>query len=213
MDMGAGTTDLAGFACDTVAKQVQLREIAGTRQCCVLAGDELDGIVVDMFVRASGEKKLDAKDELWRALRLAAKQLKRDLFEKGKAVFKYGRRRIQVTRDALKKDASFRAYCRSLTEDIADSLAPLLDQAKAARVKSVSVLLAGGGANLPFLADLVREGASRSKTKVNINVERFGAGWTLPYRHHPFAGVFPQLAIAMGGAMAPVVQDLAPALT
>jgi hypothetical protein len=25
--------------------------------------------------------------------------------------------------------------------------------------------------------------------------------------------VFPQLAIAMGGAMAPVVQDLAPALT
>lgn len=66
------------------------------------------------------------------------------------------------------------------------------------------MLLAGVGSNLPFLANIVRAAAVKAKIKVALKVERFDANWTLSHRHHPFQGVLPQLAIAMGGALAPV---------
>jgi hypothetical protein len=203
IDMGAGTTDLAGFERDPEASE--LLEVDGTRQCCMLAGDELDNILIDLFVRRSRESKLDRQDRLWRRLRLSVKNLKGDLFSKGKSAFKHERSLVTVTRDALSRDRSFRAYRRALTKSIASSIAPLLQQAKRGGASAVTVLLAGGGANLPFLADLVRAGASQCRSRLRLDIERFGASWSLPHRHHPFAGVFPQMAIAMGGAMAPVV--------
>lgn len=203
IDMGAGTTDLAGFERDPDLSE--LVEVDGTRQCCMLAGDELDNILIDLFVRSSRESKLDRQDRLWRRLRLSVTNLKRDLFSKGKSAFKHERGLVRVTHDALSRDRSFRAYRRALIKSIASSIGPLLQQAKRARASGVTVLLAGGGANLPFLADLVRAGAAQCGSKLRLDIERFGANWSLPHRHHPFAGVFPQMAIAMGGALAPVV--------
>lgn len=206
IDMGAGTTDLAGFQRDAAVAPSGLLEITEARQCCMLAGDELDNILIDLFVRRGGKRGLDAEDRLWRGVKLAARSLKQELFLKGKGVFKLPNGRISVTRDALAKDPSFRAYCRALTAAIGSSLAPLAAVAKQGGADTITVLLAGGGSNLPFLADLVRAAANKEKVKLPLKVERFGANWQLPHRHHPFAGVFPQLAIAMGGALAPVVR-------
>lgn len=206
IDMGAGTTDIAGFERDTAASPSGLVEVAGANQCCLLAGDELDNILIDLLVRSGGQADLDVEDRLWRAVKLSAKALKRDLFEKGESAFKDRKTRLRLTRDALERDASFRAYCNALTQTIAESLTPLHARAKQSRAKAITVLLAGGGSNLPFLASLVRTAAARAKIKLKVKIERFGANWALPHRHHPFAGVFPQLAIAMGGALAPVAQ-------
>lgn len=200
VDMGAGTTDIAAFE----RQPALLHEIDGTRQCCALAGDELDTILMDFVVRAGGKQKLDAEAHLWRALRLSVRDLKRELFEKGKCTFKHERKRIVVTREALAHDASFKAFCRALTETITLSLAPLFASAKSAGADSVTVLLAGGGSNLPFLGDLVKAAAAKCKGALRITVEPFGANWSLPHQHHPFAGMFPQMAIAMGGALAPI---------
>ncbi len=204
VDMGAGTTDIAGFEVEGRAPRCVLTEIQAARQCCVLAGDEIDGILMDLFVRAGHAQGVDSKDALWRHVRLGVRELKRDIFSKGSAVFKYGRRQITVTREMLAADPSFKAFCRALTETVRDSLE--LVAAKAKREGAVTILLAGGGSNMPFLADLVKAAGSRCGLKVRV--EAFGTNWTLPHRHHPLAGMFPQMAISMGGALAPLAEEM-----
>lgn len=204
VDMGAGTTDMAGFEVEGRAPRCVLTEIEGARQCCALAGDEIDGILMDLFVRAGRAQGVDAEDRLWRQVRLQVKELKRDLFSKGKAVFKHGRRQITVARETLVADASFKAFCRALVETVRSSLE--LVAAKAQREGAVTILLAGGGSNMPFLADLVKTAGSRCGLKVKV--EAFGTNWALPHRHHPLAGMFPQMAISMGGALAPIAEEM-----
>ncbi|MEZ5994774.1 MAG: Hsp70 family protein [Hyphomonadaceae bacterium] len=200
VDMGAGTTDIVGFEWDAAA--TALREIEGTRQCSVLAGDEIDHIVIEGFMRASRLSELAARESLWRGLRLASTDLKRELFSGAKAVFTHERKRLTLQRQAVMEDASFKAYSAALTAAIAVSLKPVLARAKDSNVKAVSILLAGGGSSLPFLPDLVRAAAPAKSVKLNI--ERFGANWSLPHMHHPLAGLVPQMAISLGGALAPV---------
>ncbi|MGE0532917.1 MAG: Hsp70 family protein [Hyphomonadaceae bacterium] len=205
IDMGAGTTDIAAFERDTAIAPSKLAEITAANQCCSLAGDELDNILIDLFVRSGGKRGLAAEDRLWRAVKLSARSLKQDLFQRGESSFRdRSKKRIRITRAALEKDPSFRAFCKALTETVAVSLAPLHARAKELGAGTITVLLAGGGANLPFLSKVVRDAAARTKVKLKLKIERFGANWSLPHRRHPFDGVFPQLAIAMGGALAPV---------
>lgn len=207
IDMGAGTTDIAGFERDPDSLEPKLTEIEGARQCCTLAGDELDTILVDLFVRTGGKRALKAEDQLWRAVNLSAKELKHELFRTGKRAFKHAQHTVTVRQQALAADRAFKAYCRALTGAFEASLAPVLERAGRAEAAGVAVLLAGGGSNLPFLADLVRAAAARCKTKLKLTIERFGANWSLPHKHHPLAGKFPQLAIAMGGALAPLAEE------
>jgi hypothetical protein len=206
IDMGAGTTDIAAFERDSTVAPSGLAEIPGSRQCCILAGDELDNILIDLLVRSSGKRNLDQQDKLWRAVKLAARPLKQELFQQGRSVFKTKNGNAHVSRDTLANDPAFRDYCRALTQAIAASLMPLIERARAVDAQAVTVLLAGGGSNLPFLADLVKAAAAKVKFKLPLRIESFGANWTLPHHRHPFTGVFPQLAIAMGGALAPVMR-------
>lgn len=207
LDMGAGTTDIVGFEWDGAARQ--LREIPGTRQCSVLAGDEVDNIVIEAFMRVSRQKSLDEGEKLWRALRLAAPALKREIFSSDKAVFEFGRKRWAVSYKTIADDDSFKAFGVALTAAVERSLRPMLLRAKALRADTINLLLAGGGANLPFMPDLMRAAAPRKGVK--FTVERFGANWSLPHMHHPLAGMAPQMAIALGGALAPVARAVLPA--
>jgi molecular chaperone HscA len=207
VDMGAGTTDIAGFEMDADDDNHRAIDIEGSQRCSSLAGDELDFILIDHFARARGSLKPEAATELWRALRLCMADLKRDLFARGKAAFKDDKRKVSVSRDALLHDASFRAYCKALVTTLADSVACIAAKAKARGATSITILLAGGGANLPFLANLVKTAGEKHARGLRLAVEPFGAKWSLPHQHHPFAGALPQLAIAMGGVVAPVLED------
>lgn len=205
IDMGAGTTDIAAFVRDAAVAPAKLAEIEESNQCCSLAGDELDNILIELMVRAGGRRALAAEDRLWRGVKLQARALKHDLFERGEAVFRDQKnKRIRLKRSAFERDPAFRAYRAALTLTLAESFAPLTARAKGCGANAITVMLAGGGSNLPFLPNVVRDAAKRAKVKLKLKIERFGANWSLPHRRHPFDGVFPQLAIAMGGALAPV---------
>jgi molecular chaperone HscA len=205
VDMGAGTTDIAGFEMADNYNGGQANDIEGSQRCSSLAGDELDYILIDRFARSQGEMKPEVAGEVWRDLRLSMAALKREVFIHGKATFKQYKRKFSVSRDALLNDASFRAYCRALVATLTPSVACTAEKAKACGVGSITILLAGGGANLPFLADLVKAAGAKYARGLTLKVEPFGAKWSLPHQHHPFAGALPQLAIAMGGVMAPVL--------
>lgn len=209
IDMGAGTTDIAGFEHDPGAPQFALKQIPGAQQWCTLAGDELDSILIDLFMRAGGRRRRDGEARLWRDLRLSAHRLKCDLFRKGAAAFDEGRRRIVVRLRTLQNDVSFRAFCRALTWTFIKSLHAVAANAKNAGADKVTVLLAGGGSGLPFLADLVKTAAARAGWGFNLEIAPFGANWALPHQHHPLGGSFPQVAISMGGALAQMGEEVA----
>jgi molecular chaperone DnaK (HSP70) len=206
VDMGAGTTDLAGFERDGAAALI---EIDAARQCSTLAGDELDHILVDLIVHMARARGLESQDRLWRATHFAIRDLKSELFQRGQVAIEHDGRRTVVKRDVVLRHPSVKAFCRALTDTIATSLAPTFVRAKQAKANAVAVLLAGGGANLPFLADLAKTAAAACKVRLPIAVERFGANWSLPHQHHPFAGMFPQMAISMGGALSDLVDEKA----
>lgn len=203
VDMGAGTTDIAAFEFEPGAAEATLAEVSEARQCSVLAGDELDNILIELFMRKNPSRRLDAEDRRWRALRLAAKKLKREIFQTKESVFEHARQRRRLRRDTLMKDSSFRAFKRALVDTIANSLRALAAKTKSANAKDITVLLAGGGSNLPFLSDLVRAAAARGKVRARLTIERLGASWASPHWSDPsIAGAFPQVAISMGGALA-----------
>ncbi len=53
-DMGAGTTDIAAFEFDERSDPPSLTEVKQARQCSALAGDEIDRILIEMFMRKRG---------------------------------------------------------------------------------------------------------------------------------------------------------------
>lgn len=213
MDVGAGTTDIAGFKLRRSDAGVALDEIKAARQCCALAGDEIDTALVHQMVRRSRARSSDAEASVWRALRIAARELKHDLFQSNKCKLNYEGRRIVLSSKALYNDPEFKAFCRGLASALANSLEPVLAAAREDKAKSVTVCLAGGGAHLPFLDDVVAKAAKLARAPVKVITERFDESWARPQVagvHHDYLEkAFTQIVIALGGALASLPEPVA----
>lgn len=209
MDIGAGTTDIAGFSLHSTGTINALTEIKAARACASLAGDEVDTAVVDQMLRRSGVSSAEGKARVWRALRLSARDLKRDLLETGKCWLKVDGRKIVMNRDALMKDPAFKDFCRSLSQSLAKSMEVVLAGADTNRI---TVCIAGGGAHLPIADAIVTQAAKRCKGQVKVVIERFDYGFArhriAPW-HERFDKTFSQIVIAMGGALAELPQEAA----
>jgi molecular chaperone DnaK len=203
VDMGAGTTDLAGFERVEEARAPVLAELVGARQSCGLAGDEIDEILVNLLMSKSRMGRRDAQDHAWRSLRLAARKLKRDLFNTGKCTFSTGGKKLSVRREELTGASLFKDFSRALADICTTSVRAVVERAKSSGVDEITILLAGGGANLPFLADVAAAAGARGGDGLKVHIERFGVDWYLPGGADPFLqDAFPQVAISMGGALA-----------
>jgi molecular chaperone DnaK len=71
--------------------------------------------------------------------------------------------------------------------------------------REIAIVLAGGGANYPFLQALAAR-AKPAKGKVRLKLEPLVPDWAKSAMFDErLAAVFPQLSIAIGGAMAPAI--------
>ncbi|MBL8544559.1 MAG: Hsp70 family protein [Hyphomonadaceae bacterium] len=206
MDVGAGTTDIAGYRVERRDGQITLHRVRKTRQCCDLAGDQIDTILIHQMLRRSRAGAAEEKAAVWRALRLAARDLKAELLTTGKCTLRVGKRAIVVRKEALLSDSSFKQFARSLSRTLAQSLeAVALDALK--HGGAISICLAGGGANMGFLDTLAEETAKKWRSRVKLVIERFDYHGLLHddawLQEKAFAAAFPQLVISMGGAAAP----------
>lgn len=211
MDIGAGTTDIAGFKLHSNGATNALTEIKAARACCSLAGDEVDTAVVDLMLRKSGVSSAEAKARVWRALRLSARELKRDLIETGKCWLKVDGRKIALQREALMKDPAFKDFCRSLAQSLAKSMEAALADASG-KSNRITVCIAGGGAHLPIADAIVTQAAKRCKGHVKVFIERFDYGLArhrIAAWHEGFDKTFSQIVIALGGAIAEAPQEAA----
>src|SRR5690606_37607194 len=87
---------------------------------------------------------------VWRQLRLSARDLKRDLFAEGRAVFANEKAKLRLERSELFASNRFKDYVAALTDITAASVRAVAQRARAASADEITLLLAGGGANLGF---------------------------------------------------------------
>lgn len=208
LDMGAGTTDFAGF--ERIGGDGQLlSELGEARQSCGLAGDEIDDIIIQLLMQKLKTKDPASQARVWRQLRLSARDLKRDLFAEGRAVFANEKAKLRLERSELFASNRFKDYVAALTDITAASVRAVAQRARAASADEITLLLAGGGANLGFLEALGQNALKAGGAPRSSTVERFGQNWRLGGdSHEGLASMMPQLAISLGGALA--VLDRAP---
>jgi|CXWL01.1.fsa_nt_gi molecular chaperone DnaK (HSP70) len=214
LDVGAGTTDIAGFERIEQSPDPVLAEIVGARHSCGLAGDEIDQIIANLITDKSKLRQRADQARLWRTLQLSARGLKRDLFKNGKCVFVHAGKSLTLRQTELYSAARFKQFNRALASICAASLGAVVARAKEKGAGAVTILLAGGGANLPFVSAIAASAAAQAGQGLTIDVEAFGADWYLPSGFDPnLRAAFPQVAISLGGALAHLSDEpaLAPA--
>lgn len=200
VDMGAGTTDIAALA----ATGGRLHEIAEARVTLKQAGDFIDGIIANIAIEAHGKLKTAAQQaEFWRVLMADMRGFKETLFASGRAGFRFDKRVVTVTLKDIERDKDFRLFAGALAGAYERGVAALRDRALADGRKEVHAIAVGGGAAAPFIKALVQR-KPRSAGKVKVIARPATPAWAhAPAFQGNLAPVFPQLAIAIGGALAP----------
>jgi molecular chaperone DnaK (HSP70) len=202
-DMGAGTVDMAAFEFDERTDPPALSEIKEARQCSALAGDEIDRILVELYLRKrGGEKNREDELRLLRTAILSARELKRELFSTGRCSLKTGWMATTIRAQELMEDQNFRTYLTALRQTIAASLSKVIDRAEAANAEVIDVVLAGGGSQLPFMIDLVKSAGTLRPTRVGLRIGPLSPANTLYTGIDPsLRDAFPQIAMSVGGAL------------
>ena len=204
VDVGAGTTDLSLF---WVVQDGEIRRAfpivdgnSGIRQ----AGDTLDRLLVEEVLRKAGLRVDETGERARRGLRRkGVRQMKERLFQVGSLTETLvNDEEVTLSREEFVASEGVRRFA----DGIADKIQKLLEGVhesweKAAAEKGITLVLTGGGCDLPMITALKdrrwrlgdRPVPFRVARRVPRSVEeRFDA---------PFIQVYPRLAVAMGGAL------------
>ena len=206
-DMGAGTTDIAAFDFDESVDPPTLSEIKDARQCTALAGDEIDRILIEMHMKRRGQGKNRDEDlRFLRVAKLAARELKRDLFTTGRCVLRVDGRTTAIRAQEFMEEPQFREFLSALGATIAKSLVAVAQRAQMVNAPIIDVVLAGGGSHLPFLPELVRLAGNGRTGNVQLRIGPLSPASDLyDGVDISLANVFPQLAMSIGGALVEMV--------
>jgi molecular chaperone DnaK len=207
LDMGAGTTDIAVLA--RVGARVE--ELADARVTLKQAGDYIDRVLADLAVRANPKLKTVAEQgRVWRTAMSAMHNLKESLFVEGRAGFRHDGRVTQLTMRTLEKDRDFRAFKAALERTYGRGLEVARDYAVLHGGQEIHAVAVGGGAAAPFIQQIIRSKPRRAG-KLRVTPRPATPDWAhAPEFGGNLAPVFPQLAIAIGGAIAPDTMLAAP---
>jgi|CXWL01.1.fsa_nt_gi molecular chaperone DnaK (HSP70) len=200
VDVGAGTTDIAAMS----RAGARVKELPQARVTLKQAGDFIDGVIANLVLEASPSLKTPAQQaELWSTLMRHMRDIKESVFLDGRAVLRHERRTLEIKLSDLDRDKEFHDFTLDLAHAYDHSLEVVCKHAMAEGRREIQAIAVGGGSGAPFVQDLMRRKPAGVR-KVKI----VGRPATPEWAHtSAFAGnlapVFPQLAIAIGGALAP----------
>ena len=199
VDMGAGTTDIAALA-RLGPRTIELPEARVTLK---QAGDFVDGVIANRVVdQASWAKRPEDRSDLWATLMRQMRDIKETVFAEGKAMLRHQGRNITLQMREIERDPDFRDFMKSLTEAYDHGLAIVRDDAMARGRTEVQAVAVGGGAAAPFIQELVQRKARSGLPRVIPRPATPDWAHAREFQGN-LAPVFPQLAIAIGGALAP----------
>lgn len=205
-DMGAGTTDITAFEKVETDGVASMREMTDARRTILLACDEIDKLLVSHIVeRAQSRGLRSTAKPLWRKLTLHARELKEELFREGVCETHWEGKRIVVRLSELMRDKQFIAFKGALANNFRSCLTQTGLRAAAAGSDEVGVVLAGGGAKLPFIQEMARQMRPASGRVKRVSVQPLIPNWAMEdIFKGQLAPIFPQVAISIGGAVAAV---------
>jgi molecular chaperone DnaK (HSP70) len=200
VDMGAGTTDIAAIA----RSGGRMEELPDARVTLKQAGDFVDRVVANIVLEANAwARSPDQQTILWRLLMRHMRDIKESLFSDGRAMLRHENRTVSVSMRDLEKDRDFREFVKSLQRAYDMSMAAVRESAVARKRRGIQTIAVGGGAGAPFIQALLKRKPPRSGRLI-IEPRPATPEWAFaPEFRGNLAPVFPQLAIAIGGALAP----------
>ena len=201
VDIGAGTTDFGAFT----YRQGQMAEIRQARKTIDLAGYTVDNALLNLLIeRARHVKGATAQGVLWRELSPQIRRFKEALFTQGRAALRCAGVVVQVQAADLERHVGYRAFVEAVTSAFVDSLEGAQAGANdGALAHGLIVVLSGGGAGLPFLTKMIARARPKKWGKLRISAAPLRPAWCeAPCFEGQLLPVFPQMCVAIGGAMA-----------
>ncbi len=200
IDVGAGTTDITALA----RRGKRMEELPEARITLKQAGDFIDRVIANCTLEATPWARSQAhQTALWNALMRNMRDIKDSVFLDGRAMLRFEGRTINIAMRDIEKDTDFRAFLRELTRAYSRSLEVVRAAALFANRREVQAIAVGGGSSAPFVQELIRRKPPNS-AKLHFTPRPATPEWAhaREFRGN-LAPVFPQLAIAIGGALAP----------
>ena len=216
VDVGAGTTDFAMFEIfsDNKKDNIIATEIKGSEYGIPVAGDKLDKILLSFILREAGIRR-DNEDyqEVVLSLRLDIRNYKEQLFKKNELTYSlpngiHG----QVKLSDFMQDKSVRDYTLELKDafiHVLESIHPSWVKTKIRQKNAQSklpVILTGGGAHLPMIKNLSKGTVDVAGYAIELFPSPIVPKWIDDEYDGEIINLYPQLAVAIGGAKQFVIQ-------
>lgn len=202
VDVGAGTTDFALFMVTERPDDDHfvVSPLDGSVTALRMAGDTMDGIVRHLIINHA---KVDPHDPasriLYSDLSRKLRRYKERLFAEKKLDYQLSDdRRGTVTLAQLLETEQAKSFEKSLKDKVQELLLGTKDNVKLVAEAGLRVLLSGGGATLPMVQSL-----ASGTSYIDGSTLRHRSSDLLPesLRQLPFREAYPELAVALGGAM------------
>lgn len=201
VDVGAGTTDFGAFT----YRQGQMAEIRPARKTIDLAGDTVDNALLNLLIeRARHVKGATAQGVLWRELSPQIRRFKEALFAQGRASLRCAGAVVQVQVADLERHVGYRAFTEAVASAFVESLEGVqTGGSESSLAHGLVVVLSGGGAGMPFLAKMIARARPKKWGKLRISAAPLRPAWCeAPCFEGQLLPIFPQMCVAIGGAMA-----------
>ncbi|WP_187394855.1 hypothetical protein [Zoogloea oleivorans] len=206
IDVGAGTTDFGLFILRENEEDESSRvfQVPGSIKALLQAGDKVDGMLKKFILDAQAVDVTDSQGRLVAAdLSRRIRRLKERLFETGEVKYvladstpgRINQEDFLASRPMREFAERVQTGFRAVLESIDDTWLNYLSQA------GLSVILTGGGAKLPMMKELAQgwvEVRGKRITRTGVNPL---PSW-IPEQTPDLEPVYPQLAVAIGGAAA-----------
>jgi hypothetical protein len=209
VDIGGGTSDFGVFATGLAWRNV-IAEVEGSAAVLTEAGDHLD-----MLLRAFILKKVGLSADhpagagAARRLLVYGRRNKEDLFSDGALTVQLGDRNVEVTLQEFLAEPQVAAFGERLRDRckraVEVAVACARDFQRMSRRRTpVSFLFTGGGHNLPMVRALAFE------PDVSWHYEVTTPNLAAKAEELDFYSLYPQLAVAIGGAIQDLPKETAP---
>jgi molecular chaperone DnaK (HSP70) len=211
VDMGAGTTDFAALA-HAGGRTLELPEARVTLK---QAGDFIDGVIANIVLDSASWARTPAQQrDLWSGLMRQMRDIKETVFADGRASLRHAGKVLSLSMRDIERDKDFREFHKALTHAYEHSLSVVRADARARRRGEIQAVAVGGGAYAPFIQALIASKPRGGGPRVTPRPAT--PDWAdAPEFQGNLAPVFPQLSIAIGGALAPesmlAASDVSPA--
>lgn len=198
LDIGAGTTDISGCLCVNNPKNQAVRvwEVTGARETIPMAGNIIDSILLnEILKKCSAAEGTTEYSQVHQALRKTIRTHKETLFVHGTLSDRLvsGEDFEIKLSQFLKIDAIERLFGKIKTAVTDAAFKVVGDDAP------VTLVATGGGANLPVVEDLVSGPIRKNGGSLKLQL-RHAMPNNLRAAYPELNEVYPQLAVAIGGA-------------